>query len=310
MIASFNNAGAQHLCRGDWKEAAACFLCAISALRRQDLAARELDMIRPSQIITASPLASTALSSFFPTQLQSDHNNLIVCPSVFQITLPSLSMTTNIVSRGVPQQEDDEIPDHENELTAMLSAVLLYNLSLAHHAYAIASQRGVRTQGYDQHEFKYYHYSCNFSHHQKSNLFEKAGRSYGRAAAVATRAPSLLREHHPLLMAIFNNWAHVSFQLFDMTKCSKCQDALQMLVSLPSPTVVVATTPTTITRDHNFASLAAAAAGSSSPSASDTVLSSRVAMSNELAAVAIQQQQVVFMNLLLLQSRMRSAPAA
>lgn len=285
-IESYNNEGTQHLCGGRWKEAAACFMSAIRALRGQNLQAPEHEMIRPLEIITAF----TPVSTTFLKQTQLDHNILIIFPTSFKINLSTVSTST--VPRA--SQNHHEAPEDGMELTAILSAALFYNLSLAHHACAMACQGGLRLGGYSCDEVNCCYYQHHHQQFQESKFYEKAGRFYGIAAAMAQRAPSLLVERHPLLMAIFNNWAHASFQLLDLTTCSQCQEAMQLLLSLPPP--AMGAIPATMTHNPNVAPLTASLLSDAAPVS--------------ISTFEIEQRRVVVMNLLLLQSRMRSAPAA
>lgn len=287
-ITNLNNRGTQHLYNGQWQEAISSFLFAIRSLRHASFVVAqhlivEQDMIRPLEIITIATPISTILSTCLRQQ-QLDHNVLMVSPVVFQINLPTNNgTTTTIVSQQMVPLNNNEAENEE--LLNMLSATILYNLSFAYHAYAIVSHgEGMEACGEN---YDYHHH-----HHQVTNseCYEKALRIYGMAATIAQRAPSLLMERHPLFMTIYNNRAHASFQLLDMTTCNQCQEVLQRLISLGWPSTITEN----LTAYNMFLSSSAVFGG----------------MINEASVERQQLQQVVHMNLILLQRCMRSAPAA
>lgn len=93
-------------------------------------------------------------------------------------------------------------------------------------------------------------------------------------------------------MAIFNNWAHASYQLLDMNICNQCQEVLQVLVSLPLTVTVHTTNETEASAADNLSIL---------------ILSLWSPWQDPI--VEHQHHQVVLINLLLLRSHMQSARA-
>lgn len=287
-MASFNNnAGIHHMKCGRWYEASSCFRVALQTLRGQPLNVQEVPEINLTMetLWTSSLVACDARCgrdddwyesmSGATTNIQFDHNTLMVCPTVFRLsTRTTRTNSDEDPTRTSFQQETSQDVGQENDLedehTNILAAAILYNMSLARHVGAIMSQR---LRGSSRRDADNVNNDVSFA---------KAARLYGMAAALAQRAPSLLseRSRHPLLLAIFSNWAHASFQVFDWTTCDYCYQMLQLIVSIP--TSQITTGVTGIFPWHGIAE----------PEHEQ------------------EQQQIVFMNQFFMQNRMRSAPAA
>lgn len=299
LIARLNNEGVQQLESGNWQGAFSSINAALKTLEPQLPLDPEVQVL-----IAASNGASRSLSSLFSDNLDSpqhryngsvtttitsfptDHNTVVVCPILFLVSITESPQVTPTVTAHEQQQRNDR--------TAILTAALIYNLGFAHHVCEMVRR-----------------YEGN-QRHQEAITMARTASVYRMAATAAQRAPSLFSERHPLLMAIFNNCAHVSFQLMDMTTCGQCEQMLRFILSLPSPAPPPPLLLPFPEADAQPTMVSSTSFSSPSSSSSQSLVTTEETSTVEEMEQERQRQQeaTVIANLFVLQNRGYSAPSA
>jgi hypothetical protein len=135
----------------------------------------------------------------------SDHNTLLIQDSVFQFSLV----------------QDMETLNGEGHLCS-LSPALLFNFGLPYHLRAMVLQ----ANGQD--------FGQAMVLQKTDQDFGRASKLYGMAAEVARRNEVKHMDDYAkhVLLAIYNNKAHISYQFFDLKASRWCLDMMEYILSL------------------------------------------------------------------------------
>mmetsp|Transcript_7349 Transcript_7349/g.16237 ORF Transcript_7349/g.16237 Transcript_7349/m.16237 type:complete len:291 (-) Transcript_7349:105-977(-) len=206
-IAQFNNQGIWLLNAGHFAASLSSFSRAIQKLRvllHCSDCPPETSLLQVEPLHLNHPQLSSPDDS---NKAPQDHNPLALCPVAFRLVLPNCHMTNT--TRYWEGQERKNV--------AWISASLLYNIALSRQLCAKSHQ----TTG-----------SCHQEYKSSARFYAMAAAALRHLDASEDEAsPSHFQMHSSLMLAIHNNWAHISVQIFDLTTSHHCRNVLRQVLS-------------------------------------------------------------------------------